>query len=450
MATTFTIDSLSDARGPLLTLSGTRHPDVVSIYVNGVKEGTLFPNGNTWKRSVALSSGINTFVIHAEDSTTVSGTQTVTFEVPESISVTDTVFNPLDEWGLLLNTPRLPGEKNQYYKQRLLHAEASLGGSSYEFLIQGVRRGLSCDQFNSVFTISTKETTEGNSAATGAIVSMSATGLAFVADQLRKDDEALVVDPASREVTLSEEPRTPHSLLLKDEFGRVVPSHRIEWRKDRRTIRVQGEGLGYWATYKYVERVTWTSAPTLSALETAVEALTGAGGAQLFDVTVASGRGTLRSSNLIRPDATSISLDEPLGLNWTYVRLVEADDYDFQTSLLDSDGLYFNTRLESIANGLRGRTRIFLGETVLDRDVLIDSTVDRGFSSLPHLWSPTLFYYRSADPADTTRYTQEEFTAFGGVSPLDGISPLEHRGYIGGDFQSGVSDQFKAFDVKAD
>ena len=52
------------------------------------------------------------------------------------------VFNELDRHGLLLNLPRLKGEKNAEYKQRLLDVFVHKANSSYMGLIHGMTREL--------------------------------------------------------------------------------------------------------------------------------------------------------------------------------------------------------------------------------------------------------------------------------------------------------------------
>jgi hypothetical protein len=52
------------------------------------------------------------------------------------------VFNELDSHGLLLGLPRLKGEKNAEYKQRLMDVMVHRGGSSYQGLIHAITREL--------------------------------------------------------------------------------------------------------------------------------------------------------------------------------------------------------------------------------------------------------------------------------------------------------------------
>jgi hypothetical protein len=79
---------------------------------------------------------------------------------PTVISGTTTsqnVFNELDEFGLLLGQPRLTGERNAQYKQRLARVFSERANSTYRGLIHGITRNLGLNLFNAL-TITALET----------------------------------------------------------------------------------------------------------------------------------------------------------------------------------------------------------------------------------------------------------------------------------------------------
>ena len=60
------------------------------------------------------------------------------------------IFNSFDEHGTMLSLPRLRGEKNKDYKQRILDAGVNRASSSYGGLISGICRELGLAAYNAI------------------------------------------------------------------------------------------------------------------------------------------------------------------------------------------------------------------------------------------------------------------------------------------------------------
>jgi len=75
--------------------------------------------------------------------------------------VNHTVFNELDNIGLLLDLTRLAGERNDAYKQRLLDVFVHRGGSNRLGLVYAITRELGLDMFQAM-TITPVLDTDGN------------------------------------------------------------------------------------------------------------------------------------------------------------------------------------------------------------------------------------------------------------------------------------------------
>jgi hypothetical protein len=65
-------------------------------------------------------------------------------------TIKQNVFNELDELGLLISQPRLAGERNAAYKQRLASVFADRANSTYRGLINGITRGLGLSLYDSI------------------------------------------------------------------------------------------------------------------------------------------------------------------------------------------------------------------------------------------------------------------------------------------------------------
>ena len=60
------------------------------------------------------------------------------------------VWNELDEFGLLLDLPRIEGERNPSYKQRLFDVFVNRASSSYRGLINGITRELGLSLYHAM------------------------------------------------------------------------------------------------------------------------------------------------------------------------------------------------------------------------------------------------------------------------------------------------------------
>src|SRR3990167_10735954 len=60
------------------------------------------------------------------------------------------VFNPFDEFGLLLDLPRLPEERNAEYRQRLLDVLVHRGSADYSGLVNGITRELGLSLYDAI------------------------------------------------------------------------------------------------------------------------------------------------------------------------------------------------------------------------------------------------------------------------------------------------------------
>jgi len=433
----FTVNPVEvNPRSPFVVLRGDRI-GVSSIYLNGEAQGTRFPTANTWERDVRLSPGTNSLELYGEGAGNITDTLIVEVEVADTDETITSVFNAFDEWGLLLNLPRLPGEKNQYYQKRLLHTESALGGTNYPLLIQALRRELSFNQTDDALTITSFfPTTTDTPASSNSYVWLEATRICFESDQLRKDNETILIDPGSREAVLSEELLEDRSLVLVNRGGETVPRSSVEVLEDRRTIRVHGSSIELRATYKYLEGLSWADYSTLGDLETAIEAITGVDGVQLFEAEVSSA--SLATKGLIRIERTFLDPEENITLDHTDFRIIELVDRLYRESLLDEEGYYFNTKLETLAQTLRSRSRIFARDMILDKDKAIELSVPRKFAVLSHRMDPRIAYYTDSSG---NKFGFKDFKA--GISGLS----LEKSPHLPSDLQSGTGTDQIAFDV---
>jgi hypothetical protein len=103
-------------------------------------------SGASWYANIDLYSGENSIEVITSDSPTVlssySGQVTVTITLIVAAPEKWNVWNCFDEFGLLLNLPRIYGEKNKPYKARLADVYVNPADSTHQGLVNGISREL--------------------------------------------------------------------------------------------------------------------------------------------------------------------------------------------------------------------------------------------------------------------------------------------------------------------
>ena len=443
-----TINSLPSKSSPFVILTGQRDTSIVSIFVDGSSYGTRFPTNTTWERDVEIRPGNTSISVYATDSIG-NTTDTVQIPIPAEVpkSFVSSVFNSLDEKGLILNIPRLKGEKNLNYRNRLQHAETELGGTNYRFLLQALRRDLSLAITEDSLEVIVKET-NGRPVATNVFLTIESTRLTVEADQLRKDNETVLLDPGNKEFTLTKELRSSLDLFLTTRGGVRISPTDIEVLDDNQTIRVYKSPGQLLATYKYIESLSWSTHSTITAIRNQLNTMVTDSGITFMTATMKASASSLLSKNLVRQGRVKIDQEETTKFDVMDFRIVEAWDKRFQDSLLDEYGLYFGTKLEWIANSISGKSNTFFRDTTLDRDRVINRDIPRSFSVLPTLTDSRIGYYKCLKSSDTKRYTTWDFKAYNGYCPNHSTHTLTLEGHTGFEMRGGVGSQLKAFDVK--
>ena len=109
--------------------------------------------GTRWYYNMPLVKGNNIIEVVSSQVNSLSGvvSEIVSTSIYLIVS-TPTVYNVwncFDEFGLILGLPRIPGEKNKEYKDRLLDVYKNPSNSTYEGMKRGISRELGLD-YNSI------------------------------------------------------------------------------------------------------------------------------------------------------------------------------------------------------------------------------------------------------------------------------------------------------------
>lgn len=437
-------------KSPFVTLTGAKDPTISKVYVNGVSDGVNFVTPSTWEFDYHLSAGVNTITLQAED---VAGNKSEVIilspEIPKVTPSPESYFNALDDKGSEIGLERLPGEKNLYYKNRVLDADKNLGNATYEGLIRALSREVSLDITEDVFKIvPVEDTTSRVLRATNAFVTIEPTRLLVEADQLRQVKEKLRLDPGSRQTTLSKIPTSKAELTLQGKDGRALDAGDFELFEEKK-VRLLKDGLPLtvFATYRHFHDISITAATTLSGLKTSLETAIGVETKQLFTVTITSGYTAKLAKFLLRPIRAPVARSG-LSLHLSQVQVTAFSDEKYREGLLNQHGTYISTKLETYAGQTRAKGRIFLKDTVLDQDNLIEFDTEEDLVALPHLFDPLIRHHVCQDPTDAGRYTDRDAKRGPNLCPRHPTLSLSPKGLRKVDLQSGPGASLRMVKVK--
>lgn len=291
-------------------------------------------------------------------------------------------FNQLDEIGVMLATPRLSGERNLAYRNRLADVFVREAGPTGEGLHNALCRNLALELYDQALVLSVRDNPATGLPLPDVAVRLGYRYVDVECDHLRMEEE-VVIDPRELSALLSE--RVVADLVVEEERGRTVPTHSYWLHEDTNTLYMRDAayaGRALTVRYRYLERVD-REGLTLAQLETALESLQTPRGTQLLDVTVQSGLEAYAASHLIphervrlrevHRDATNEEVSG-LPLRWSAVRLSSVFDIEFHSLLRNDQGTLWNTRLSSYAESLRALARGTWGRAVADESVLGDAS----------------------------------------------------------------------------
>lgn len=449
MALRITVEPVSEPlRSPFITLRGERDPSVTIVEVDGVEEGTVFPTATSWLRDVHLDAGAQVFEVCGVSA---GGDRTETLSIsisyaPVSTRI-DTVFNRLDDMALEVGLERLPGEKNLYLRNRVLDAWTTLGNATYEGLMRALARELSLDTIENAFVISLVDDSDtGVLRAQDVYVTVEPTRVLFESEVFQRSSERIRIDPGSGEAELEKLPLSKESLELRTRSGRALELSEFELVEGSR-IRVFAPESELFASYRYHAIVEIEETTTLTELASAIEALERISEDSIFSVEVDSEVEDSLARLLVRPTRERIPRDG-LPLSLSEIQITPLSDKAFQESLENEYGTYLNTKLEAFAKRARAKGRSFLEDTILDRDVLLTPDPKKEASALTSRTDPVLAFYRSSDPTDSARYSEDMYVRGDGASPVDITLPLLREGLLGKDIQSGPADDLSMVGVR--
>jgi len=445
MEISITVDKIDPfSTSPFLTLSGRKDPTVSTVYINGSSDVSTYPSSSEWSAAIILSPGENRITIQGEDvALNKTSVEEVVVELPLGEGNISPVFGTLDEYGLELGLPRLEGEKNQHYHNRLLDVEAKRGNASYPGLLHATARALSTELDEEVLTITVRDDTSlGKKAATNATLEIDPVSLWFSADEFVEDKEPYHVDRGTLTIALTKWPLDTNALRISSRSGESIPSRDWVWDDYRNEITFKRKGLGgswIFLTYAYRERIEVGIDLTLDQLALAIADLRDPQDNQLFTVTQL-GDTSRPARFLLR--ATETLIGTGLSLDYYPVGMFPLVDRRVIDSRLNSDGTFIHSQAEAIAKLSRETARDRWSDLVMDKDSLSTAIPNQRHAYLPRIWDARHGYWLCEDPNHTQKRTAHEDAATGHLCPVDQLARLRYIGDPRREIRSGIAGKY--------
>jgi hypothetical protein len=443
----WTIGDPAEPLGFVQVLRGTYDPYVETIEVLGHDPVVTMEDGN-WKLEIPLSSADQLLYVRARN---LKGELSPYRIVRVKLSTTETetfeVWNSFDEHGMLLSTPRLPGEGNADYRARIKDVMVHRGSPRYIGLRNSLTRDLGyLDEQRDRALLLTRNLmlhTSDDVYNTLRVANQPGKFL-LLGDIFQVREEEHVVNGHDWSITLD------HQLEDLD-LRLVIDDREVSFLEydviERRTIRFRTpeyNGRKAFIDYRYVVEVE-TAGLTLNGLKTALEAVT-VQGEQLITATVESGAGALSAegldffppvvmANFKRIDFEGVEV-EGVPVRWSPVRIFALQDPEFLAIHENEFGNLFQTKVDGWSKQLNAQLNVLWEQAIADRSIWFDRSMLQGHASLPATTDLPKLFWRSTRTGQ--RYTTRQYVALSGLCPYDG-SRLIQEGVPIGNFRSGVS-----------
>lgn len=436
-------------------IRGTIEPFVGKIDVNGVS-GLVEITGATWELFVTLSAGSNEFILEPYD---ISGQKlssvTVQIDLPDFETEMRSVSNSFDDWGLRLNLPRKPAEKNQSYKERLLARARSLFNTDIRSADKAISVDLSLRTSIQRFGVFLERNSATNRAyLSNAEMAITDSAIEFGADQFVISKELQVVDPITLTVELDSKIRiselsdkiivtTINEVQIPESCYHIdIPNNQIIF------IDRKYAGMDVLISYPYWRRIEYLG-QTLGFIRTAINSI-------LIDGARVLGAEDI---GIVLPEFDDASTADNLVQQYQPVLLQAKDEMPADVSPLQGVAIVSvsaaRTRTLSLTKGLYVNARGTYFEAPLGhwyRELLKNSgliwkhvrfgkTLWQQEDILPHMnFFPHLmdalrgFYNRKGKKEELTLSQLR-------ILDLVGDPTIEYDGVVGSDWHSGVGTQ---------
>lgn len=410
------------------TLRGSRTSGITRVTVNDIN-ATL--ETGAWSHQAALVAGENSLVVRGFVDTKLVADITVTITVTASGLELRNAWNVLDEWGIVLGTPRLLGESNRSYLFRLQDARDHVGGSNMLRLARVMSRSLGLKPEYDAVSFAAGTADDGTTIGSDVRLGITAGDVRFTCREFRRS-RRVKIENSYGTVDIEDDYPVARTDNMKAFVidGDEIPQGDFEYDHGRKQVEFDRDHRGKWITlvYQYESRHSLFN-KTLAELRTEIQAVQNSLNESYVTMTINADDTTLAAKGLVARFMTNIVVDE-LKTDWSRLAIKELYDSDYQEIWYNDDHAY-NTKVEKWARQVWSRGRHGWTDLILDKDIWEEDEAPDG---LPHLFDAQHTYWKRG--GDSTKYDSSRNYFLGGTE-LDTRS-LERYGVPNRGWKSGV------------
>lgn len=381
------------------TIRGTKSPSVTVVTINDNSKWTSYPSPDSWQAEVPLDGGRNVFFVRAIDAQG-NGSEYRQVEIRTSNEDLDdgSYFNRFDDFGYQMSLPRLPGERNASYRDRIKDVLLHRASPRYAGLMNAFGRELDLSYMDQGLSIApgVRESTGTEIVSrlwgTSSYIYVQSGGMQYRNMYIKPDGNTwraqlpkYVVDRVVVEQPIGK-PIDPRYYVVEEENGEFC----------LRFLGPEYTGKPVWVSYAYAERVQ-THGATLSEVVSALNALT-EDNTQIIEVTMNSPlTGTESAAGLQAFPPISANnkyyqtagktIVESLPVRWINAELCPFMEDDLRSRYVNSYGSLFNTEYSGWAFRVKAQLHTTWGFLIADKNLWSHpQLVTSGVGDLPSRW----------------------------------------------------------------
>jgi hypothetical protein len=369
------------SKGLSIILSGTKTSAVAQIEINDVTSQADFPSDTTWTAEVALSSGRNVFDIRAIDSQgNTSEYRRVETEVTSETADVFSYYNRFDDFGFLMDIPRLKGEKNPAYRDRIKDVMVHRAHCRYPGLMNGILRELDLEYEDQAVYIQPDIDPDTQQAWRDLTCWLDTEGFHIASPRYVRYQEYHTANPHLQGFSLSD--LKPFSALkLEQPIGTPIPDEEYDINDDGDIIFRDQKYLSAptYATYSYILTTTVVG-KTVEELVDDINSLTYQDIQQVSATIKAGFDDSQAASGLQRfPPLTldmgtyttvgEVEVEGKYPIRWAAIELYPIMDKGFKDRYINIYGSRFGTEYDTWAMSLKSKMHTTWGYLVADENV---------------------------------------------------------------------------------
>ena len=377
---------------------GTKAKDM-EVIVDGQSNfsGLSYPTPLSWRLEINLQVTKRTLQIKATDSSGLSTSVkkiTLTNQVYEKY--TRAVWNKFDEFGLVADIERLPGESNFSFSKRVRKSHSETTGPSFQGVVNSATNELGLDKIPDAINIKVNKNLTNQKIITDYRYEVS--GYSFkLFSNVFNIQEKLLVDPVYNTIDLSY--RIINSpISIKTDSGADIDLNNIEIISEENTttlvnrIKLNTDGVKYATiTYNYTLELLFKDYPTLESLINRLNTVKDYKGNNVFTASLSSVLSGNESTQGLYLGSGDITQSFDSLLSWSPVFLKRISEVGYKDYVKGNAATLKDSKFYSTVKILRDQLNIFWGTAEFDRTRWNSSeSTNLGLDSIPTLFDPPI------------------------------------------------------------